>query len=203
MDRFPLIALLLLVATAGLAGCTDDEPDPETAPMTAQEASDLAEVEASDWAPDGEVVILTGLELPEGHELLERQDEIDAFFAPTDNVGDGVTPVWLVTAYSAEQNETRFFQVLPETTITLPEIQAPAFDPAKTLEWSVDSPEAVKTALEDDAFNQTLGEPMASLSYTLRMQQGEPLWRLSATPEPREEPVQMRVHGATGAIIEG
>lgn len=203
MDTFPTVAMLLLVVTVGVAGCTDTEPDPKTSLMTAQQAWDLAEAEANTWAADGEVTILTGMEIPEGHELIERQDEIEAFFAPTDHVGDGTTPVWLATAHSSERNETRFFQVLPETTIDLPEIQAPSFEPADPLEWSVDSPDAVEAALEDAAFNETVAEPMGTIVLALRMQGGEPIWRLSATPEPRAEPVDVHVHGMTGDIIEG
>lgn len=203
MDAFPIVAMLLLVVTVGVAGCTDTEPDPETSPMTAKQAWDLAGAEADAWAADGEVTMLTGMEIPEGHELIERQDEIEAFFAPTDHVGDGTTPVWLATAHSPEQNETRFYQVLPETTISLPEIQAPSFQSADPLEWSVGSPEAVEVALEDAAFNETVAEPMGTIVLALRMQEGEPIWRLSATPEPRAEPVEVHVHGMTGAIIEG
>lgn len=203
MDAFPVVAMLLLVATAGVAGCTDSEPDPKTSPMTAEQAWDLAQGEAKAWAADGEVVILTGMEIPEGHELIERQDEIEAFFAPTDHVGDGTTPVWLATAHSPEQNETRFFQVLPETTIDLPEIQAPSFEPADTLEWSVDSPDAVEAALGDPTFNETVAEPMGTIVLALRMQEGDPIWRLSATPEPQADSVDVHVHGTTGDLIEG
>lgn len=146
--------------------------------------------------------MITGLELPPGHPVVERGEELDLRVWPEEDVGDGASSVWTTTYYSESRNDTFTFQVLPGEAIALSEAEDPELSPAPMSQWSVDSPQAVEEGLEDEVFNESILGPGASLSSTLRMQEGEPIWALSARSEGEPGQAEVWIHAVEGTLLD-
>lgn len=193
------LVVLLLLATA-LTGCMGENGEQGTEPMTGMEARELANDEATSWSEDAQLVMLVGLELPPGHQMMDVGGDIDLQLAPDENVGDGVTPVWTATYHSQQLNDSYSFQVLPDDPINLTGAQDPNMDLAPLEDWSVDSDEAGDAARDSADFEEALQAENASASFSLRMTAGEPQWNVIASPGGGEEPVHLRVHAVDATV---
>lgn len=198
--RIPL-ALLLLAATA-LAGCASDTQASPTIP--ASEAAELARADATAWQGDAELVALSGIE---AHEVAATPpgdpegDDRPSLRSADASVGDGRAPSWTALFYSEAANRTRSYLVTEAGAQDQGAAEPPSSRPVTLAAWSVDSPDAVGTALANASFREAALSGDGSLVQTLGMREAGPVWELTAHSPSNGRHVELLVHAGTGEVL--
>jgi len=190
-------ALALSLALAGAAGClAEDEAAP--AALSGVEAVELALGEARNWSADAELVLLSGVEAGGEHPATEREDDQLPKAPADDEVGDGRAPAWTALFHSASENATQSVRVVGGEATGLD--PAPVDEPPTAVgEWSVDSPDAVGSAMGQADFREQALASGATVSLVLGVEDAEPRWRVTASGSSGAH--TERVHAGNGTLV--
>lgn len=196
MKRVLLAAALVAAATAG---CVDD-PRQGGAAIAGTVAHERALEEARTWAADAELVLLSGVEAPGSHPATEREDDARLAVPADADVGDGRAPAWTALFYSEGENATLSVRVVGDQVRALEPTGSPE-TPVPLANWSVDSPEAAATALDERSFREAALAEGANVALTLGTEGGEPVWTLKARSGAHGGATTARVHAVNGTLL--
>lgn len=198
------VATALVVLASAFAGCVSPTGTGGADSVSAQQAVETAEANATRWAPDAELVLLSGVEAPEGAKSTREVPDGEGRSqpaAPVDpSVGDGRAPRWTVLFYSPSANATRSYQVTGDTVEDQGRAAPPSQRPTSLQNWSVDSTEAVGTALENTSFREASLASDGEVLMTLGMRGDVPLWQLIARSPSNGQHAQILVDASSGSI---
>lgn len=200
------VATLLLVVPASVfAGCASPTGTGSADPVSAEQAVETAEANATRWQADAELVLLSGVEAPEGAKSTREVPDEDGRSqpaAPVDpSVGDGRAPRWTALFYSPGANATRSYQVTGDAVEDQGRAAPPSQRPTSLHNWSVDSTEAVGTALENASFREASLASDGEVLMTLGMRGDTPVWQLIARSPSNGQHAQVLVDASSGSIV--
>lgn len=201
--RIGRIGLALAVLAAVFAvGCTADEP--ASSAISALQASETAKASASQWQADAELVALSGIEAHEDAAAARGDPEGNnrpGLRSADASVGDGRAPAWTALFYSETANGTRSYLVTEAGAEDQGPAEAPSSRPRPLANWSVDSPDAVGTAMSNASFREAALAGDSSVVQTLGMREEGPVWELTAHDPSNGNHVQLLVDAVSGALI--
>lgn len=197
---------LLVVLASLLAGCASPTGTSAVEPVSAEQAAEMAEANATRWQPDAELVLLSGVEAPEGAKSTREVPDEEGRSqpaAPVDpSVGDGRAPRWTALFYSQSANATRSYQVTSGAAEDQGPAASPSERPTPLRNWTLDSTQAVGTALENASFRTAALASDGEVIQTLGMRGQIPAWQLVARSPSNGQHVQILVNAANGEILE-
>ncbi len=197
--------LVAILASALVAGCTSPSGTGPASTVSAVEALDAIEAEAEAWQADAELVLVSGVEASSGstanREVPDEEGRSSPATAEDLEVGDGRAPSWIAMFYSEQANTTRSFRVTPDGLQDVGPADPPAQTPRPLANWSVDSSDAVGTALGNASFRQAALAGDGTVVMTLGMQGGVPAWQLVARSHVQGAHTQLIVHAANGTLL--
>lgn len=201
-----VLAAVVLLASV-LAGCTSPTGSGSVEAIPATEAVERAERNATRWQPDAELVLASGVEAPEGAKSTrEVPDEGGRSqpAAPVDpSVGDGRAPRWTVMFHSSSANASRTYQVTGDAVEDQGPTRAPSSRPRLVRNWTVDSTDAVGTALGNASFREAALATDGEVVQTLGMRGEAPAWRVLARSASKGLHVPVLVDASSGEVVSG
>lgn len=205
--RVRVLAPLLIVLLAGLAGCTSSDAEPELEPLTAKEAVEQAQASVDAWDEDAELLVMAGFEGGAESQAVQRQQQEeehgvdDGFPVQEDPLpGDGRAPQWVVMFLADDQ--TRTVRVNSEDTSWMDDggqRTGPGAQPVAN--WSLDSTDAIEQAREaKPGLDQLLAARDVSVFLTLSGTQDGAQWRVQVTSHSVGEHRTLFVDAETGEV---
>lgn len=195
----------MIVLASVAAGCASPTGSGSGDPVSAQQAVETAEANATRWAPDAELVLLSGVEAPGGAKSTREVPDEEGRSqpaAPVDpSVGDGRAPRWTALFHSPSANATRSYQVTGDDVEDQGRAAPPSQRPTSLKNWSVDSTDAVGTALENASFREASLASDGEVLLTLGTRGDVPVWQLIARSPSNGQHAQLLVDASSGSVM--
>lgn len=201
-----VLAPVVLVAVAALAGCTGSEQAQDPSPISAREALQTARPTVEAWNEDAELLITSGFEGGAESPALQRQQRQaehgvdDGFTVYEDTLpGDGRAPQWIMVFLA--DGESRSVRVNAEETSWMDERAREAGSGAEPVgNWTVDSPGALERAREASEIDPLLAADDASVFLTLSGGPRGSQWQLRVSSHSVGEQKTLFVDAETGEV---
>lgn len=201
-----VLAPVVLVVLAALAGCTGSDQAQDPSPISAREALEAARPTVEAWNEDAELLIMSGFEGGAESPALERQKRqaehgVDnGFSVYADTLpGDGRAPQWVMVFLA--DGESRSVQVNADKTAWMDERARPAGAGAQPVgNWTVDSPEALERAREASEIDPLLAADDASVFLTLSGGSRGSQWQLRVSSHSVGEQKTLFVDAESGEV---